>query len=159
CINRYGSLQNLERNRQWASRNTPDAILHRIRNPENSEIRSVYAYLLGVYLGDGPKHERDIALEDWQQQIVDAYPLAFFRGLYHSDGSRFSNVVNGKDYPRYCFTNHSDDIRQLFCATCDGLGLHYTTKRRGSLNNCVTDVYISRRRDVEYLDRCIGPKT
>jgi hypothetical protein len=109
--------------------------------------------------GDGPKHQRPIALEAWQQEIVDAYPLEFLRGLYHSDGSRFSNVVNGKDYPRYSFTNHSDDIRQLFCDTCDRLGIHWTIKRRRSLGNRVTDVFISKRNDVAYLDSVIGPKS
>jgi hypothetical protein len=63
--------------------------------------------------GAGSKHEREIRLEDWQQTITDAYPHEFFRGLYHSDGSRFSNVVNGKDYTRYQFTNFSDDIRRM----------------------------------------------
>jgi hypothetical protein len=46
--------------------------------------------------GTGKKHTRPISLEDWQERIVNSFPLEFFRGLYHSDGSRFSNVVNGK---------------------------------------------------------------
>ncbi len=106
--------------------------------------------------GVGRKHEREIKLEDWQQRIIEAYPLEFFRGLYHSDGSRFSNIVKGKDYPRYQFTNTSNDIRRLFCDNCDRLGLHWTAKSRGGLN---TDIYISKRRDVEYLDRVVGPKS
>ena len=109
--------------------------------------------------GAGPKHLRDIILETWQQQIVDRYPLELFRGLYHSDGSRFSNIVNGKDYPRYQFTNHSDDIRKLFCDTCDQLGIHWTVKHRKSLGESVTDIFISKRKDVEYLDQVVGPKS
>jgi hypothetical protein len=109
--------------------------------------------------GLGRKHNRDIILETWQQQIVDTYPLEFFRGLYHSDGSRFSNIVNGRDYPRYQFTNHSDDICNLFCAACDRLGIHWTVKHRKSLGEGVTDIFISKRKDVEYLDQAVGPKS
>ncbi len=107
--------------------------------------------------GEGQKHLRKIALEAWQQQIVETCPLEFFRGLYHSDRSRFSNIVNGKDYPRYQFTNYSDDIRALFCATCDRLGLHWTSKARG--HGGVSEILISKRKDVEYLDRVIGAKS
>jgi hypothetical protein len=106
--------------------------------------------------GTGKKHNREIKLTDWQQQIIEVYPLEFFRGLYHSDGSRFSNIVYGKDYPRYQFTNHSDDIRFLFCQTCDRLGLHWTSKSRYGRT---TDIFISRRKDVEFLDSVICPKT
>lgn len=42
--------------------------------------------------GVGRKHDRPVILHDWQQQIVKLHPLELFRGLYHSDGSRFSNV-------------------------------------------------------------------
>ena len=33
--------------------------------------------------------------------------------------------VGGKEYayPRYNFTNASDDIRRLFCETCDATGV------------------------------------
>jgi hypothetical protein len=31
------------------------------------------------------------ALEPWQQEIVDAYPWEFIRGLVHSDGCRITN--------------------------------------------------------------------
>ncbi|MCC6801429.1 MAG: hypothetical protein IT319_00990 [Anaerolineae bacterium] len=107
--------------------------------------------------GKGQKHTRQIVLSDWQQTIVDTYPLEFFRGLYHSDGSRFSNIVNGKDYPRYQFTNYSDDIRRLFCDTCDRLGLHWTVKQRGGIRK--SDVFVSKRKDVAFLDSVVGPKS
>ncbi len=107
--------------------------------------------------GAGAKHLRKIALESWQQQIVETHPLEFFRGLYHSDGSRYSNIVNGKDYPRYQFTNYSDDIRKLFCDTCDHLNINWTVKHFHKERE--TDIYISKRKDVEYLDRMIGPKS
>lgn len=57
--------------------------------------------------GPGRKHERSIALEDWQEEIVRAFPAAFLRGLFHSDGARVNNwatrLVAGEmrryDYP------------------------------------------------------------
>jgi hypothetical protein len=101
--------------------------------------------------GSGPKHLRPIILESWQQQIVAAYPLDFFRGLYHSDGSRSQNIVNGKNYPRYFFTNMSDDIRRLYCLVCDALNLQWTSTNK-------LTIAISKRKDVEYLDSVIGPK-
>jgi len=225
CIERYRDVEGLENNKARATKSTSTELLAAVSNALNTGLQQGYAYLLGLYLGDGyivrnkrifflrialdsqypniikrchdamrtilpenkvhilnsrqgnwvevigfykfwpdlfpqsgsgPKHKREIRLEDWQQKIVEAYPIEFFRGLYHSDGSRFSNVVNGKDYPRYQFTNSSSDIRQMFCETCDRLGLHWTAKARGG---AITDIYVSRRKDVEYLDRLIGPKT
>jgi hypothetical protein len=113
--------------------------------------------------GMGMKHTRLIQLEPWQQRIVDKYPLLFWKGLYHSDGSRFSNVVKGKDYPRYQFTNMSEDIIRLFCETCDKLGLQWTEKKRRARPGAVRDervgdIFISKRKDVELLDREVGPK-
>lgn len=107
--------------------------------------------------GAGRKHERSIILRAWQQDIVDEYPLEFFTGLYHSDGSRFSNVVKGKDYPRYAFTNTSRDIIQLFCETCDALNLHWT-KKTPKTKDCIS-IFISKRADVERLDRLVGAKS
>ncbi|MDX2138987.1 MAG: LAGLIDADG family homing endonuclease [Chloroflexota bacterium] len=109
--------------------------------------------------GEGKKYTRTIALEPWQQRIVDTYPLDFWRGLYHSDGSRFSNIVNGKDYPRYQFSNESQDILGIFMNTCDKLGLHYSTKtKRTKGYDYPTDVFVSKRKDVQFLDEHIGPK-
>jgi hypothetical protein len=223
CIKRYTSLKGLDENKEQATKRTPDRLLRAIQNPQNVRLQEAYAYLLGIYLGDGSisknrkifrlritldkkyphiintcvtvlktllpsndigiinqegcvdvscyhkhwpallpqhgvgrKHERAIKLDHWQEQIVTTYPLEFFRGLFHSDGSRFSNVVNGKDYPRYQFTNTSSDIRDMFCKTCNHLGLHWTAKSRGGMK---MDIYISRRGDVAYLDRVIGPKS
>src|SRR5439155_4257862 len=73
--------------------------------------------------GPGPKHARRIELDAWQETIVDGEPGAFLRGLIHSDGCRVLNRVNGKDYPRYFFSQVSTDIRELFCQTCRQLGI------------------------------------
>jgi hypothetical protein len=60
------------------------------------------------------------------------------------------NRVNGKSYPRYFFSQVSDDIRGLFCATCDRLGIEY---RRNRWN----PVSIARAPSVALLDSFVGP--
>ena len=101
--------------------------------------------------GPGPKHKRRIALEPWQERIVDAQPERFVRGLLHSDGCRVLNRVNGKAYPRYHFTQVSDDIRRLFCRSLQHLGIDYTW-------NDARNVSVARRPSVERLDEFVGPK-
>lgn len=109
--------------------------------------------------GVGAKHTRDIFLQRWQDRLIEAQPLEFWRGLFHSDGSRGDNIVNGTAYPRYQFTNCSADIAELFIMTCERLGIHYTTKKRPPRKGVIAnDIYISRRADVAYLDQHIGRK-
>ena len=79
------------------------------------------------------------------------------RGLVHSDGCRSINPItapSGKKYfyPRYEFTNVSDDIRGLFCSACERLGIEW--KRTNHKN-----VSVNKRADVAFLDTFIGPKT
>ena len=102
--------------------------------------------------GPGRKHERRIALEPWQEEIVDRFPRDFIRGLIHSDGCRVANRVNGKEYPRYFFTQVSDDIRRLFSAACRHVGVQYTW------SNWKT-VSVARAASVALLDTFVGPKT
>ena len=111
--------------------------------------------------GPGPKHMRPIALEPWQQMMVASRPKHFLTGLVHSDGCRSNNTIKHRAshgvlcqyvYPRYQFTNASNDIRRLFTDTCELLGVRWTqTNPR--------NVEVSRRRDVEFLDTFMGPKT
>jgi hypothetical protein len=105
--------------------------------------------------GPGRKHNRTIELADWQQEIVDIAPGAFLRGLIHTDGWRGLNRVHvkGKDYayPRYQFSNRSDDIRKLFTDTCDKLGVHLRQWTR-------YHVSVAQRESVALLDSFIGPK-
>jgi len=107
------------------------------------------------------KYTRRIILERWQEETVSAYPKEFLAGLVHSDGCRSLNTIKHKSpagvervysYPRYFFTNASDDIRRLFTSTCELLGVTWTrlTER---------NIAISRRPDVEFLDTFIGPKS
>jgi hypothetical protein len=102
--------------------------------------------------GPGRKHERKIALVDWQQELVALVPDLLIRGLIHSDGCRFMNTGSyGWSCPRYVFTNLSEDIKEIFCLACDRLELHWTVAPPKS-------VYVSRKADVARLDEFVGPK-
>jgi hypothetical protein len=101
--------------------------------------------------GPGRKHEREIALTDWQRGLVARWPLLLLRGLIHSDGCRFQNTGRGWSHPRYSFANCSPGIRAIFCDTCDLIGLHWTTAGEKT-------IYVSRKADVAVLDRFVGPK-
>jgi hypothetical protein len=105
--------------------------------------------------GPGRKHSRPIVLEPWQQAIVDAEPEAFLRGLIHTDGWRGLNrvTVKGKDYayPRYQFSNRSDDIRKLFTDTCDELGIEWRRWGRWHIS-------VAKRDAVARMDEFVGLK-
>jgi hypothetical protein len=108
--------------------------------------------------GPGPKHRRRIALVPWQEDIaLGEHPELFVRGLLHSDGWRGTNRVRGANgsryaYPRYQFSNRSDDIKQLFVRACDRLGVK--TRRMNAYN-----ISVARRDSVAILDRFVGPKS
>ena len=105
--------------------------------------------------GPGRKHSRTIELAQWQRAIVGAYPGPFLRGLIHSDGWRGINRVhvNGRtyEYPRYQFSNRSDDIRQLFTYVCDLVGVAWRPWGKYHIS-------VARRDAVLLLDRFVGPK-
>lgn len=111
--------------------------------------------------GPGMKHTRRIALEEWQREIVLRHPQPFVRGLIHSDGCRSMNTVhspwvNGArrtySYPRYFFTNASDDIRGLCCWALDLLGIAW---RQSNLRT----ISVARCEAVAALDEFVGPKS
>ena len=86
--------------------------------------------------GPGRKHERPIFLADWQQVLVDVDPrpliaelIHLIAGLIRSDGCRVLNPVAGRLYPRYHFTNASDDIRKIFTDCLNVLGIPWTQKQ------------------------------
>jgi hypothetical protein len=102
--------------------------------------------------GPGVKHTRPIRLTEWQRQLVHQHPKLLLRGLIHSDGCRFTNTGRGGWVcPRYTFCNVSDDIKRIFCDTCELLGLHWTKAGQKT-------IYVSRKADVQRLDEFIGPK-
>jgi hypothetical protein len=106
--------------------------------------------------GHGDKHLRAIRLEYWQWQLVERHPAEFVAGLVHSDGYRGINRIRGRDkwyeYPRYLFSNHSDDILDLFSRACGLLGVECRPNNRYSIS-------VAKRRSVEILDQFIGPKS
>ncbi len=154
-----------------------DACVDAIRavRPENSVCRvqcqgyvavtgwSIHWPCLLPQHGAGKKHERRITTETWQQEILDRHPWPFIRGLIHSDGCRITNwttrVVAGRrkryEYPRYFFTNKSDDIRKLFTDTLDRVGVEWTTLARHS---DPFNISIARRASVALMDAHVGPK-
>ncbi|MFE9556119.1 helix-turn-helix domain-containing protein [Streptomyces sp. NPDC006703] len=113
--------------------------------------------------GPGKKHERRIALEPWQQAIVDAHPWDFLRGLIHSDGCRITNwtekVIGGErkryEYVRYFFTNTSRDILGLFTDTLDRVGVEW---RSANHVRRAQNISVAKRHSVELMDQHIGPK-
>ncbi|SEC70457.1 hypothetical protein SAMN05428945_3633 [Streptomyces sp. 2224.1] len=113
--------------------------------------------------GPGKKHDRPIVLEPWQQQIVDAHPWDFLRGLIHSDGCRVTNwatrTVAGQrkryEYPRYFFTNMSTDILRLYTDTLDKLGIEWQPARQ---SRRAQNISVARKDSVALMDEHIGPK-
>jgi hypothetical protein len=111
--------------------------------------------------GPGRKHARPIVLEPWQSEIVGAFPREFLRGLLHSDGCRTVNrfvtrLPSGRAaeyaYPRRFFSNRSADIRALFCAACDQLGIRWTQSNPRNIS-------VSRRASVALLDSFVEAKS
>ncbi|HJV08334.1 MAG TPA: helix-turn-helix domain-containing protein [Acidimicrobiales bacterium] len=103
--------------------------------------------------GPGPKHLRSIVLAPWQHDIaVVRYPYLLLRGLIQSDGWRGTNRIGGRyEYPCYQFSNRSADIRGLFGAACDQMGI--ASRQSGQWH-----VAVSRRRDVARMDLIVGEK-
>ncbi|MFC6285648.1 transcriptional regulator [Nocardioides sp. GCM10027113] len=139
----------------------PDATIHRVRGPGVLVVQSAWKHWPCLFPQHGPgrKHHRPIVLEPWQQAIVDAHPGDFLRGLFHSDGSRVANwatrTVGGvrtrHDYPRWMFSNRSEDIMSLCTATLDAVGIAWRRPR----STCVA---VSRAADVAALEALIGLK-
>jgi hypothetical protein len=105
--------------------------------------------------GPGRKHLRPIRLAPWQQEIVAANRKPFVRGLIHSDGTRIVATERKGSYvrraPRYAFSNKSEDIKQLFCESCDAIGVRWTRP-------CNRQIAIYRKESVALLDEFVGPK-
>ncbi len=101
--------------------------------------------------GHGRKHERPISLQPWQERLISDHPDRFLAGLINSDGCRCMNRVKEYVYPRYFFSNRSADIRAIFAATCQSLGVECRPNGRDSLS-------VARRGSVAILDRLVGPK-
>lgn len=105
--------------------------------------------------GPGRKHERAIALADWQEQIIARHPWPFVAGLLHSDGCRAINTVTVRGttyrYPRWFFANESADILTLLGRALDSVGVRWRYNRANSIS-------IARRESVALVDRHVGAK-
>jgi hypothetical protein len=109
--------------------------------------------------GPGVKSKRPIILEDWQRELIAAEPRPFLRGLLNSDGCRITNwtvrPVAGQpkryEYPRYFFSNRSEDILGLCTWALDLLDISW---RRSNAWN----ISVAQRAAVAALDEFIGPK-
>jgi hypothetical protein len=129
----------------------------------NVKVYSKHLWCLFPQHGPGRKHERRIVLEPWQQRIVDAHPWELIRGLFHSDGCRFTNwteqwrggELRRYEYPRYFFTNKSPDILRIFCDALDRVGVRWKVTRRGGQPY---NISVARREAVALMDLHIGPK-
>ena len=143
----------------------PDNGVHRLQRTgcQNIKVYSKHLPCLFPQHGSGKKHERTIALEPWQEVIVNVHPWEFIRGFIHSDGCRITNwttrLVAGErkryEYPRYFFANKSDDVRKLFTDALDRVGVEWTTLARGS---DPFNVSVARKASVALMDTHVGPK-
>uniref|UniRef100_UPI000F0BB753 hypothetical protein n=1 Tax=Mycolicibacterium stellerae TaxID=2358193 RepID=UPI000F0BB753 len=166
CISRAG--------RVWHLRITLDkkypAIIHRCRQAIDmlmptqragvvNRVGCVDVYLLSKHWpclfpqhGPGKKHHRRIALEPWQQALVDKETEEFVMGLIHSDGCRVIANDRGVMSVRYHFSNMSEDIIGLFTAALDALDIPWTRSSKK-----IVSIY--RKAATARLDIFIGPKT
>jgi hypothetical protein len=101
--------------------------------------------------GSGMKHSRQIALEQWQQALVDQATEEFVLGLIHSDGCRVVANDRGVMSIRYHFSNRSEDILGLFTSALDGLGIPWTRSDWHTIS-------IYRKAATARLDEFVGPK-
>jgi hypothetical protein len=101
--------------------------------------------------GPGKKHTRRIALEPWQQALVDQATEEFVLGLIHSDGCRVIANDRGVMSVRYHFSNMSEDIHGLFTAALDALGIPWTRSSKK-----IVSIY--RKAATARLDEFVGPK-
>jgi hypothetical protein len=143
----------------------PDRRVTRYQKEGCTEVRCCSSHWPCLFPQHGPgrKHERRIVLEPWQQDIVGARPWEFLRGLFHSDGCRVTNwtvrTVAGRpkryEYPRYLFTNKSDDIRDLCTAALTSVGVRWSVLARGGDPFVVS---VARRACVARMDAHVGAK-
>ncbi|MFD9032972.1 helix-turn-helix domain-containing protein [Streptomyces sp. NPDC059567] len=143
----------------------PDNSACRVQRQGCQEVKitSQHLWCLFPQHGPGKKHERRIALEPWQQAIVDAHPWAFIRGLIHSDGCRIVNwtekIIGGRvkryEYPRYFFTNSSPDIIGLLTAALDHVGVEWKATNQ---SRTAQNISVARKASVALMDLHVGPK-
>ncbi len=126
-----------------------------------SEIKSYSTHWPCLFPQHGPgrKHTRAIVLEPWQREIVAREPGRLLRGLFHSDGCRITNWTRKQtptgpkryEYPRYFFSNKSEDILAICADALDLLSIDHRRPRWDMIS-------VARRASVAALDEFVGPK-
>jgi|SRR5215211_525015 len=101
--------------------------------------------------GPGRKHQREIRLLEWQEEVVSRDRRALIRGLIHSDGCRVVANDRGVRSVRYHFSNRSEDIKRIFCESLDVLGIRWTRP-------CDRQIAVYRKASTALLDEFVGPK-
>ena len=139
----------------------PGATVGRVQRAGCTDVYTSNPHLICLFPQHGPgrKHERSIVLRAWQEAIVfHRHPQLFLRGLIQSDGCRVLNwVKNPKTggrytYPRYMFTNASDEIRGFFVEACRRLEIDVRKMNARTIS-------VARRLSVAKLDGFVGPKS
>jgi hypothetical protein len=140
----------------------PERAIHRVNAPGVVVVQNAWRSWPELFPQHGPgrKHERSMQMAQWQRQMVEEQPAAFLRGLFHSDGCRARNwasrTVDGVSkryyYPRWQFTNESEDIKRWCGETLDALGIAWRQSNRKTLS-------VSTREGVRLLDEQIGLKS
>lgn len=112
----------------------------------------------------GRKHTYKIELHPWQESLVQRYPKHFWRGLFHTDGSRY--FVSKQNLYNYSFVQKSDDIMNLFLNCCKQLGIKstcYFHKSGGLTKDGLIKTSLvwatSKQNEVKFLDTFAGPKS
>ena len=120
-----------------------------------------YAYLLGLYLGDGRLVTtakfpvlRVFCANAYPGLITaQRHPRPLLRGLFHSDGCRCVNTVTRRGriyrYPRYLFSNRSSDILRICGDALDLVGAAWRYNRAYSIS-------VARAESVALLDSFIA---
>jgi Homeodomain-like domain len=127
------------------------AVLQRPKNCAEVSLYSKHWPCLLPQHGPGKKHTRRIALEPWQQTLVDEATEEFILGLIHSDGCRVVANDRGVASVRYHFSNRSEDILGLFTAALDALEIPWTRSDWHTIS-------IYRKAATARLDTFVGPK-
>jgi len=134
--------------------NRVDVVMRPDANCINVSVYSLHLPCLFPQHDVGRKHERAIALEDWQWRLVTEAPWSLLRGLIRSDGSVFINRTGPYEYLSYDFTNYSADVIAIFRAACDLVGVGYRVTRYQR----AWKVRINRRPNVALMLANVGVK-
>jgi hypothetical protein len=144
------------------TRTARDATVRHFRRPGCLVVHATHVVWPVAFPQHGPgrKHLRRIELVSWQRELTAKHPKALVRGLIHSDGCRTMNrfsvrLPSGRvgeyAYPRYFFSNLSEDVRRIFSSHCELIGVRWTQSN-------ARNVSIADRRSVAILDSFVWPK-